>query len=138
MTKPRATSTLSIFLRKVATIGPKTKHVPSVLATVASGAIVAEIENSQAELKTDGWSQKGVPVVASVRILKSDPKSAKPTATVEACVDSSKVVVYDSKGKVIPMAGGKAAARALNIYSLQRTDGRWRVISRTFPNNPNC
>jgi len=138
MSKPRADAALKDYLGKVSTIGPKTKNLSNVLLNVASGPIVAELENTQQELTTEGWTLKGVPTVVSVKILKSNPSAAKPTATVEACIDSSKVFTYDSKGKVIPTAGGKAAARALNIYSLQRTDGHWRVVSRTFPNNPTC
>jgi len=127
LTTTVADTTVASFLAAVATVQPAD------FAKVASGAILEELQNDAQELEANGWSRTGVAEVDGVTVLESD--DAKGTATVEACVDSSDVATLDQNGDRLNPEG---TARALNLYSLARTDGAWRVVSRTFPDDTAC
>ncbi|TBN57991.1 DUF4101 domain-containing protein [Glaciihabitans arcticus] len=103
------------------------------LPKVASGAILEDLQNEAQELEANGWTRTGRAKVDGVKVTSSN--EAAGTATVVACVDSSKVATLDENGDRL---AAPATARALNIYSLSRSDGFWRVVSRTFPDETAC
>jgi hypothetical protein len=107
------------------------------LEDAARGAILAEVENDNQELKANGWSRRGNATVETVTILSSDIESDPAVTIAQACVDSSKVVTVDS-GKKPVGASGKTVQRALNIYTLHYIADEWRVVARTFPDNTAC
>jgi hypothetical protein len=132
-----ATTSIQSFLTAVTKIDSKTDDISHQLSSVAAGAIVEEIANEQQELTANGWKLKGSPTIGTVSVVSTNTTASPETAVVQACVDSSKVVTLDSDGTPLGTSTG-AAARALNIYTLQHAASGWRVVSRTFPANPNC
>jgi hypothetical protein len=138
ITQQTATTTVGMFLHQLAQVTPATQDVKAALASVATGAIIDAIQNQQQELKSNGWTQRGTAIVTSASITARDLTKAAPTATVSACIDSSDVITLDSTGKPITGAGSPTTNRAINIYGLQQVDGRWMVVSQTFPDNPTC
>ena len=136
ITKELATTMVTGFVASVAAIGPHSTDVSNQLSAVARGTILGEIENLDEELRSNGWTLRGRPVVKSVSIISSDLTATPPTAIAQACIDSSKVVTLDSSGK--PVGGQTVSPPALNLYSLQQDAGIWRVVARTFPNDPAC
>jgi len=135
ITKELATKMVTGFVASAAPPSPGT-DVADRLSTVATGAILTELENRDQELQANGWTLSGDPIVKSVTILNSKLTASPPMALVQACVDSSTVVTLDADGK--PVGGPRSTPAALNLYSLQQDAGIWRVISRTFPNDPAC
>ena len=136
ITKELATTMVTGFVASVAAVDPLSTDVSDQLSNVARGAILGEIENLDEELRSNGWTLSGRPVVKSVTIVSSDLTATPATAIARACIDSSKVVTLDSSGK--PVGGQTASPPALNLYSLQQDAGIWRVVARTFPNDPAC
>jgi len=127
LTDTVADTTVAGFLTAVATA------TPADFPKIASGAILEELQNDAQELEANGWSRTGAAIVDGVTVLESDDTTG--TATIEACVDSTAVATLDQNGDRLNPAG---TARALNLYSLARTDGAWRVVSRTFPDDTAC
>jgi hypothetical protein len=107
------------------------------LEDAARGAIRAEVENDKQELKANGWSRRGNATVETVTIISSDITSDPATTIAHACVDSSKVVTLDADKKPVG-ASGASVQRALNIYTLHYMSDEWRVVARSFPDNPTC
>ena len=136
ITKELATTMVTGFVASVAAIGPHSTDVSDQLSTVARGAILAELENLDEERQSNGWTLRGQPVVKSVAIISSDLTATPATALAQACIDSSKVVTLDAGGK--PVGGTTDSPPALNLYTLQQDAGIWRVVARTFPNDPTC
>jgi hypothetical protein len=134
ITKELATTMVTGFVASAA--APRSIDAPDQLSTVAKGAILAEIENMDEELASNGWTLSGKPVVKSVTIVSTNLTGAPPTALVQACIDSSKVATLDSSGR--PVGKATDSPPALNLYSLQQDAGVWRVVARTFPNDPAC
>lgn len=133
-----ATVTVSDFLAATAIIAPDAPDTADQLAKVAAGSIIAEIENDQQELVANGWTQKGTPIVDSLSIVSNDATATPPSAVVQACIDSSAVVTFDSDGKPLAGPGDAKPDRALNIFKLQRDGTSWRVTARSFPNDTTC
>ncbi|MGO4105379.1 hypothetical protein AB4Y63_15620 [Leifsonia sp. YAF41] len=133
-----ATTHVADFLAAAAAIAPDATDTSDRLSKVASGAIIAEIENDQQELVANGWTQEGTPTVVSLTIVSADATAIPPTTVAEACIDSSDVVTLDSDGKSLAGAGNDQTHRALNIFTLQQSGSTWRVISRTFPADTTC
>jgi cytoskeletal protein RodZ len=102
----------------------------------AAGDYLAEAANQWEELDAYGWRVKGTPHLSAVKVTSADP--AKHRAVVGACVDSSDVRFIDAKGKVVGgNAGRSKPARQIFTIELGK-DGHWRVVDRTFPDNPAC
>ncbi|MCU1414470.1 MAG: hypothetical protein JWN80_1810 [Microbacteriaceae bacterium] len=129
-----ATNSIASFLSAVAIVDSSKADPTTQLAGIAAGAIVDEIANERQELTANGWEVTGTPTIASLSVV-SETTGNPPTATVQACVDSSKVVTLDSDGKPL---GTASLTRALNIYTLEYDAAGWKVVARTFPNNPTC
>lgn len=109
------------------------------LRGIAGGMILAELQNRQNELIANGWKQTGTEVVVSVSVKELNADSSPPVATVEACIDSSDVVLLDASN--VPIVSGTPAAerRAVNIYTLGWTEADgWRVADRTLPDDARC
>lgn len=107
----------------------------SFLANVATGAYVAEIEARFTEFEANGWSTQGVPIVESASVIENSG-GPPATATVEACIDSSAVVILDAAGESV---GASTTPRAKNLFTLsQEPNGSWRITSRTFSDDPAC
>lgn len=105
------------------------------LANVASGAYLAEIEAQFTELEANGWTTSGAPVVETVTVLPSTAETPA-TATVEACIDSSAVLVLDADGEPV---GTSSSPRAKHLFTLnQEANGSWRITSHSFANDPAC
>lgn len=107
------------------------------LEDAARGAIREEVANDKQELKANGWSRRGNATVESVTIISSDLTTEPATSIAHACVDSSKVVTLDADKKPVGTSG-TSTQRALNIYTLHYIAGEWRVVARSFPDNPAC
>jgi len=122
-----ADQAVASFLTAVATTPPAD------LPKIVSGAILEDLQNDAQELEANGWTRTGRAKVDGVKVTDTDETAG--TATVVACVDSTAVATLDENGDRLAPA---ATARALNIYSLARTDGYWRIVSRTFPDETAC
>ena len=107
------------------------------LGDAASGAILSEVENDTQELEANGWTRQGVATIEALTIVSSDSSTDPATVVAQACVDSSKVMTLDHSGKPVGDSGS-VIQRALNIYTLQYIAGAWKVVARTFPDNPTC
>lgn len=116
---------------------PDDPHASDRVAAVAGDTIIAELEADLLELDSNGWTRTGTPEVISASVIDQDDSATPPTATVQACIDSSDVHVIDSAGD--PLPSDPSSARALNLYTLnQQDDGSWILVSRSFPDNPAC
>jgi hypothetical protein len=107
------------------------------LSTVVAGAALDELEAHLMELESREWSIRGETRYEDIEILEADLGADTPTALVSVCVDSSDVTLVAKDGSPVgPEAEGER--RATNLYSFAHTDGAWRVVSHTFPDDPQC
>lgn len=107
----------------------------SPVVTVAEGPARDELRALIDEFDANGWSQHGAPEVVSSRVVSVEEGS--PAAIVmEVCLDHSDVEIVDDAG--VSQVDETAPLRALNIFTLHQTDGRWAVYERTFPVVTEC
>lgn len=125
------------FLESSVAIDPTAADPHPGLGDAASGAILAEVENDAQELEANGWTREGSATIDGLTVVSSDSAADPATVVVQACVDSSKVRTLDHSGEPIGDSGS-AVNRALNIYTLQYIDDAWKVVARTFPDDPAC
>jgi hypothetical protein len=129
-----ATTAITAFLDAIVSpADPTDAATSSELAAVADGVILEELQAESLEFDTNEWVRTGAPAVVWTKVVESD--SAAGTMTVEACLDSSGVVVTDASGNALPAT---TTPRAINIYTLHQGDRGWVVTARTFPDNPSC
>ena len=133
----QATIAAKKFLDASVTVDPSAPDSNAGLGDAASGAILAEVENDAQELEANGWTRQGSATIEALTIVSSDSSTDPATVVAQACVDSSKVMTLDHSGKPVETSGS-AGHRALNIYTLQDIAGTWKVVARTFPDNPTC
>lgn len=113
------------------------KNLTDTVGRLAGDAVLAEVAAELLELEANGWTREGSPKVASLEVVDSTPDGHPPTFTIEACIDSSEVTVFDSTGQ--PIGDDSGPDRAINIYNLeQQDDGSWIIVSHSFPNDPAC
>lgn len=125
------------YVERAATADPDDPHAAEQVAAIAGDGIIAELQADLLELDSNGWTRTGTPRVVSASVTEQDDTVDPPTATVEACIDSSDVRVIDSAGDPLPTS--PASARALNLYTVsQQDDGSWILVSHSFPNDPAC
>jgi hypothetical protein len=98
------------------------------LAGVALEALQAQAE----EYQRSGWHVTGRPRVTSVEVYEHTDDEM----VIGACIDESRVVVRDQRGRVV--ADGADKPRSLNILTLSRDDDGWIVVGTTFPSDPDC
>lgn len=115
--------------------GPGEVVETSTLAAVADGDMLAELEAEVLEMDANEWSKHGAPAVVWAEVVSSEPPSAPTTMTVRACVDSSDVALVRPDGQELPPS---TTPRAVNIFTLAADGSGWRVVSRTFPDDPAC
>ncbi|AZI57354.1 hypothetical protein EH165_03450 [Nakamurella antarctica] len=106
------------------------------LSTIATGALLGELQANAAEFANNGWRQEGVPTIASLAIsdvaLNADPPSMK----IQVCLDSSSVRIFDDSD--LPLDNAGTPARSLNIYVMKFIDNKWILSEHTFPDNADC
>jgi hypothetical protein len=134
ITASTAEDSLGSFLRAASSaVLVADSEITDELTSVAAGAMLDEIEAQKMELEANGWSITGTPRLVSAVVTDA----TSDTATVTACIDSSDVATLDAQGTPIA-SSDDSPRRATNIYTLDHHDGTWRVVARTFPNNPDC
>lgn len=125
------------FLDATVTVDPAAADPRPGLGDAASGAILAELENDTQELESNGWTREGSATIDGLTLVTSDAAAEPATVVIEACVDSSAVRTLDHSGNPVGDSGS-TVQRALNIYTLAYIDDVWKVVARTFPDNPAC
>jgi len=129
---------VSTFVTTSAKASPVQADVKPQMKNIASGAIIAELQNEAQELQSNGWKMTGTPTVSKIKVVSEKLKSSPPTAVISACVDSSGVKTLDSSGRPLQGKGDPTDDTATNIFTLQQEGSAWRVTARTFPDNPSC
>ena len=125
------------YLDSSVAVNPAASGSGDDLTAAASGAILAEAQNDTQELEANGWTREGFASIEALIIVSSDTAIDPATVVAQACVDSSKVRTLDHDGKPVG-SSGSTVQRALNIYTLQYVSGAWKVVARTFPDDPSC
>lgn len=104
----------------------------AVLAPVAQGNYLEELENQWQEFASNGWSVDGTPKVLSTKVIEA----TETTAHVTACIDASAVRTLDAAGTPI---GEPTTGAAFHNFTLEQDHtGHWRITSHSFPNDPAC
>jgi hypothetical protein len=106
------------------------------LSSSVGGALLDDLQAQLEELEDNGWTSTGTAVADDIHVLRSTTKGDVTTLTVEACVDSSDVVVLDADGTPLPT--DPTTARAKTIYTLTDDGTGLLVTDRTYPDNPSC
>ncbi|MDI6944994.1 MULTISPECIES: hypothetical protein [Microbacterium] len=109
----------------------------ALLADVTAGAYRAELEAQWLELSANGWSYVGESQVVGLEILALDEEAEPATAQVKACIDASGLELVDADGERIG-SEKDTHPRAAHLFDLVYEDGTWRVLSRSFPDDPAC
>lgn len=129
---------LGTVLAQTAEIDPQAPtDVVGDLSGVATRSYLSELESERLEFETEGWSREGSYSLGDVEVLEHSSTSDGEVATVRVCVDSSDLVIRRADGEVIETS--PSSARAVNVFVLERADSAaWRIVGRTFPDNPAC
>lgn len=133
-----ASQTLTVVLDRTAEIDPSVPDdVVGDLSDVATRGYLSELESERLEFEAEGWTREGDYTVGDVEVLEHSSTSTGEVATVRVCVDSSEIVIRRADGEVIEAS--PTSARAWNIVVLERIDAAdWRIVGRTFPDDPAC
>lgn len=125
-------------LEETAEITPEDpSDVVGELSDVATRAFLSELEAERLEFETEGWTRTGDYSFGEVEVLEHSPTSDGEVATVRVCVDSSALVTQRADGQVVETS--PESARAWNIFVLERSGSAdWRIVGRTFPDDPAC
>lgn len=131
-------SVLVSVLEQTAQIDPAVpSDVVGDLSDVATRSYLSELEAERLEFETEGWTRSGAYSFGEVEVLESSSTNDGEVATVRLCVDSSALVTQRADGEVI--ATSPSSTRAWNIFVLERSDSAdWRIVGRTFPDDPAC
>lgn len=105
------------------------------LNEVARGAMLNELEAESLELEESGLTRSGAPTVIWMRETAADATAPQGSIAVEACLDSSAVIVEAQDGGAVIAS---PTTRAINIFTLAPVDGALRVVARSFPDDPAC
>jgi len=133
-----AEATLAGYISQVDSAAAEPEDGVERLAEVAAGPMLLELELEYQELADNGWTRQGQAKLGDIAVLESDLGADPATATVQACVDSTDVVILDAAGKPLPSAADAGTPRSLNVFTLERDGADWRVTARSFPTDPNC
>lgn len=107
------------------------------LSDVATRAFLSELEAERLEFEKERWTRTGEYTFSDVEVLEHMSTSDGEVTTVRVCVDSSALVTRRADGEIVPISPG--SARAWNIFVLERPDSaEWRIVGRTFPDDPAC
>ncbi|MGO1408718.1 MAG: hypothetical protein ACTHV2_10070 [Brachybacterium sp.] len=107
------------------------------LSDVATRAFLGELEAERLEFEKERWTRTGEYTFSDVEVLEHMSTSDGEVTTVRVCVDSSALVTRRADGEIVPIS--PASARAWNIFVLERPDSaEWRIVGRTFPDDPAC
>lgn len=107
------------------------------LSDVATRAFLSELEAERLEFEKERWTRTGEYTFSDVEVLEHMSTSDGEVTTVRVCVDSSALVTRRADGEIVPISS--ASARAWNIFVLERPDSaEWRIVGRTFPDDPAC
>lgn len=129
---------LSTVLAKTSEIDPSIPtDVVGELSDVASRSYLSELEAERLEFEAEGWIREGSYSLGEVEVLEHSSTSDGEVVTVRVCVDSSGLVTRRADGEALEASS--SSARAWNVFVLERTDSTdWRIVGRTFPDNPAC
>lgn len=129
---------LETVLKETAQINPAAPtDVVGNLSGAAARGYLSEVEAERLEFEAEGWTREGSYSFADVEVIDYTSTTDAEVATVRACVDSSALVTRRADGEVIEASA--SSARAWNIFVLERSDSAdWRLVGRTFPNDPTC
>lgn len=131
----RVTDVLERAAEVLTTLDPTKEPDDTDLEQVAGGAYLAAVRAAAAEYTDLGWRQTGTPRVDSLEIVEEDLTGTPPTVVAEVCIDSSEVDVLDEGGS---LRGAGTPDRSLNLLTFELTDGTWRVVTQSFPADPDC
>lgn len=130
-------SLVTEVLETAATIDPEAPGMSlGLLEGLASEAIRAEFEAEQLEFAAEGWTRQGEVAIDGVEVQSYTQTETGAVATVRACVDSSGLEIHRADGTAV--ASGPGTLRAWNIYDLQKAEGAWTVVARSFSDDPEC
>lgn len=129
---------LETVLGETAQIDPAAPtDVVGELSSVAAQGYLSEVESERLEFEAEGWTREGSYSFGDVEIIDHTTTDDGEVATVRACVDSSALVTRRADGEAIEASA--SSARAWNIFVLERSDSAdWRLVGRTFPDDPTC
>lgn len=129
---------LGTVLAHTAEIDPEVPtDVVGELSDVATRAYLSELESERLEFDAEGWTREGSYSLGDIEVLDHSSTSDGEVVTVRVCVDSSGLVTRRADGEVVETSS--SSARAWNVFVLERADSAdWRVLGRTFPDDPAC
>lgn len=129
---------LETVMKETAQIDPAAStDVVGELSDVAARGYLSEVEAERLEFETEGWTREGSYSFGDVEVIDHTSTSDAEVATVRVCVDSSALVTRRADGEVIEASS--SSVRAWNIFVLERSDSAdWRLVGRTFPDDPAC
>lgn len=129
---------LGTVLGRTAEIDPAVpSDVVGDLSDLATRSYLGELESERLEFETEGWTREGAYSLGEVEVLDHSSTSDGEVVTVRVCVDSSGLVTRRADGEVIETS--PSSSRAWNIFVLEQANSaEWRIVGRTFPDDPAC
>ncbi|PKI90834.1 hypothetical protein CW368_09225 [Actinomycetales bacterium SN12] len=129
---------LESVLPTIADIGADDNtNIVSKLSGLASQAFLSELEAERLEFNAEGWTREGAYKVDAVEVLDFSDAENGASATVRACIDTSGLTVRRTDGTVIEPGG--SSTRAWNLFVLEQSkNSAWRIVGRTFSDDPAC
>lgn len=108
------------------------------VAELATGSALAEVESVVTELEVTDTRLEGTPRVVDLSTAAPQADGETTRVMIDACLDDARSVREDLTGLTTRVTDERDETRTLHHYGLIRQDGRWRVETHNFPDDPSC
>ena len=107
--------------------------LPRELENYTGGFVEGEIRALAAERKSLGYTQVGTAVITSITTRKAKLDGDPPTITLNVCIDSSGIDIFDANGVSLKASLYNPGHPVLNVYGAQYTGGSWKITTHALP-----
>jgi hypothetical protein len=129
-----ATAAVTGFLRESQTLLADPGVPSAELERFASGAALEEVHAQAGEFVDLESRITGGSRVVSMTPAAVELDTAPARVRLSACLDDAQIVLVSPENP----AGVSTGGRALNIYTVEWSDGVWKVVEHSYPDRTEC
>jgi len=108
------------------------------IGEVAAGFVRGEIESLAIERAELGYTQRGQARIVSIDEADADLTAETPSITLDVCIDSSDLEVFDSAGTSLAGSMYQPGHPVMHVYGAQLLDGTWKIVTHDIPDSPDA
>ncbi len=128
------TTRFQTFLSRVHQAKMELSADKTALTDLSQGPAREEVEAGLVEMEQQEYRQRGAVAIRSLSVFQDEAQGKR---LVVACLDDSAVEIVASNGYVVRRAV-QTPRTALNLYTMERVEGTWRVVKHAMPAAADC